>query len=273
MDADSRHQLKQNELVEFLSQFRHPDRNTLATIGVVLAVVLGYVGWRAWGYFSLTSREHAWEHVAQITGDPNNISVQAQLREAAAQAGPAGDLARIRLATALLTQAADDGDLAASGKAGAEVAKLMQPMVDRPDVPTALAGSATMLLAQALEAQRDLDGARKYYQALVSNGSRFAGYPVQDAARVQLTSLDTLKREVVFLPGAAPQPRPGPEAMGPPAPGSIPPGLGGMQGLPPGMIMPPGAEGPGMPPGMMPPGVEGPGMPPGMLPPGFPDEQ
>ena len=66
MDAESRHDLKKNELAEMLSKFRFftSDTGRYITLGL-LAVVVLFVGYRVWRWNSVRVGEESWSAIME----------------------------------------------------------------------------------------------------------------------------------------------------------------------------------------------------------------
>lgn len=203
MDADTRHQLKTNELAEWLGSISLSDRRTLLWIGILLVIVLGYAAWRvnAWQKQSLLDQQ--WATLAQVSAELTQPTSETfdRARQLITEARDPtlAMLARLRLASALIREAGanpDDPYLT-------EAASLLETIAGDPSVPPQIRAGALYELGTVHETRRELDAARKCYQQLLDEKA-FAGIPYVDLARQRLATLDDLARPVEFLPGQPP---------------------------------------------------------------------
>ena len=238
MDADTRHDLKKNELAEALSQLHNLANPTTryTLMGLALIVAL-FIGWKAWGY----TRQQAMERASQRLG-----AIQAVLagNEADKKVAAVSDLrtliddtfhpgvagaARLLLARVLTDEAVEKPDRRQA--ALTETVDILQKIISRADTPASIEAAATFALATnceslaALEAsarQSRLSQAAELYEKLKQD-PRFKGSPYVDLAAERLQTIDQLKTPIVFTPGqppAPPQP-PGQQVMGPSATPSV----------------------------------------------------
>ena len=203
MDAETRHQLKTNELAEWLSSISLSDRRTQLWIGILLIVVLGYTAWRVNAWQKQTLLDQQWATLAQVSAELTQPTSETFDRARQlirdAKDPTLAMLARLRLASALIREAganADDPYLT-------EAASLLQTIVDDPSVPAQIRAAALYELGTVHETRRELDAARKCYQQLIDEKA-FAGIPYVDLARGRLDSLDELAEPIQFLPGEPP---------------------------------------------------------------------
>ena len=67
MDADTRHQLKQNELAEALGRLRDWDNpSTRYTLMGLLVIVVLFASWKWFGYTHRRGAEQSWERLANL---------------------------------------------------------------------------------------------------------------------------------------------------------------------------------------------------------------
>lgn len=204
MDADTRHQLKSNELAEFFAraaEFR--DRRVNAVVIALIALLALYAGYRFWDWRTGVAAENAWARLGAVgstdpsLGDAPLDSLRKVIEDGAPPAVEA--MARLRLANALLARglAGDSGRLA-------EAALQLEAILGG-DAPALLRAAAMFQLANVLESQRDFGRARETYQKLASDPA-FIGSPFIRLAAERLTSLDSLPVTIELRPGLPPPP-------------------------------------------------------------------
>ncbi|MEP0848119.1 MAG: hypothetical protein HRF50_15015 [Phycisphaerae bacterium] len=204
MDADTRHQLKSNELAEFFAraaEFR--DRRVNAVAIAVVALVVLYAGYKFWNWRTGVAAETAWARLGAVgsidpsLGDAPLDSLRKVIEDGAPPAVEA--MARLRLANALLARgiAGDSGRL---GEAALQLEALLGS-----DAPALLRAAATFQLANVLESQRDFARAKETYQRLASDPA-FIGSPFIRLAAERLESLDSLPVSIEMRPGLPPPP-------------------------------------------------------------------
>ncbi len=203
MDAETRHQLKTNELAEWLSSLSLSDRRTQLWIGILLIVVLAYTAWRVNRWQRQTLLDQQWATLAQVSAEltqPTQETFDRARRLIAEAKDPTlAMLARLRLASALVREAgsnADDPYLT-------EAASLLETIVKDTSAPAQIRAAALFELGTVHETRRELDAARTCYQQLLDEKA-FAGIPYVDLARQRLETLDEIARAVQFLPGMPP---------------------------------------------------------------------
>ena len=203
MDADTRHQLKTNELAEWLSSISLSDRRTLLWIGVLLVIALGYAAWRVNAWQRQTLLDQQWATLAQVSAElaqPTNETFdRARQLIVEAKDPTLAMLARLRLASALIREAGANADDPYLTEAGS----LLETIVNDASVPPQIRAGALYELGTVHETRRELDAARKCYQQLLDEPA-FAGIPYVELARGRLETLDDLSRPVEFLPGQPP---------------------------------------------------------------------
>lgn len=220
MDADTRHQLKHNELADALRRLRdlnNPQtRYMLLALAALLVLVLG---WRGWRY----SREQALESASQrlaraetsLQGDAAARAAGiAEVRALIAEVSHPGLLAaaRLQLARGLVNEAHDTPERRAA--ALTEAATAYEQVVNAPDSAAPFAAAARFGLASTFESlaavENDpalLEKARAAYEALLDD-PRAIGSPFVQAAKDRLASLDKLDLTIAFAAGEPPTPLP-----------------------------------------------------------------
>lgn len=216
MDADTRHQLKQNELAEALSALRDwnnpTTRYTLLVLGVALLAV---IGWKVWRYSQARAEEHAWQQLGAIeqrfsaTDDTQSAAAATELEALIKDTSNAavGAAARLRLAEHQIETALRKPEVRPESFAAA-IATL-KPLAEAKDVPPSLAAPAMFALATAYESTREFDQAAALYEQL-RDEARFRGNPLAVLAADRRATLDDIRTQVAFIPGAPPTAPPPP---------------------------------------------------------------
>jgi hypothetical protein len=215
MDADTRHQLKQNELAEALRKLvAFSDRRTTAWIVVILVIALAYCVYKFWGW----RQEVQLIEVAQALTKVNAADASmgdaplAQLRQLIGENRQPGlvALARLKLAGGLEARGKDADGAAKLAEAEAQYREI----IGMSDALLAVKAPALYRLGIICESKRDFEQARELYTTLSRNPS-YQGSPFVGLAETRVERLDELAVPVVFEPGMNPAPPPEPAA--PPA--------------------------------------------------------
>jgi predicted negative regulator of RcsB-dependent stress response len=225
MDADKRHELKQNELAQALARLRSFGSETQTRYWLLAAVVIvvAVAGYFAWGNMRKTRAATRWMELATASstlGTDTDAGLEQLHGLIASTSDPvlAAD-ARIRVAAVLRDEA--DADPEKYEQCHTAAIAELRPAIDDPKVPAPLVATATYALAISLESLRKFDEAAAAYQTLV-NKPRFAGSPLVGLAASRLSSLAELRIPVWFEPGMPPPP-PRPESRPTTAPPPPPP--------------------------------------------------
>jgi tetratricopeptide (TPR) repeat protein len=227
MDADTRHQLKQNELAQALGKIRTlGDRQLIGWIAVLVVIAASYAGYRMYTGAKVAALDGGWAQLANAGSvfnplDPSDSD--AQLRAIIADQSHPTLLssARLTLAQTLVRAALNDTQRREILLEEAE--SLLRQIIDDPAAPGSLAAAATYAIGSVYESLGQFEQAKTSYADLADN-ARFAGSPFVSIAAERRDSVDELaKTKVVFEPGdPPPPPKPvvplGPELpFGPPA--------------------------------------------------------
>lgn len=215
MDADTRHQLRQNELAEALSKiWDFSDRRSLTWLGVIVVIALAYVGYKYWGWRQQTNLIQAERALSSLNpADPSlgNAPLD-QLRRLIAENSDPGLLGRARL---LLAQGLEARGLGPDGAERLQQAeRVYQEILAMPQAPAVVKAPAKYRLGILYETRRDFEAARETYTSL-STDSGFAGSPFTGLAEARLESLDELAKQVTFEAGVRPLSTEEPEAPAP----------------------------------------------------------
>ncbi len=231
MDADTRHQLKQNELAEMLTRLRdwNNPQTRYAALGIALVLVLAVAAY-AWYRGHQRNLAAGWQQLSNLSNEgllspvDKLPPVQDQLRTLIGDASnPAlASAARLTLARTYMVQGLEDKTQ--RPQAFEAAAKLLEQITGDAQLAPTLRAPAALLLGSAYESLQQPDKAKEIYTKLATD-SAFDGWPAKTIAAERLTTMADAEANVTFLPGAAPpptQPAPAPLTMGPPAPESAP---------------------------------------------------
>ena len=229
MDADHRHELKQNDLEEFLTHFKDfwAKWGNAITIAV-LVVVLAFTGYRLWSVRQDTARQTALTELATAdspkalmslardASDPA-VSTLAYLRAADRIVHDLALPPEARQPAAASPDAAPPAaePISAEDKARQldEAAAVYQQVIKQAPHPV-YAYNAKLGLATVLEFQGKWEDAAKTYDALATEAA--ATHPgIAGQARARRAMLDRVQVPVLF----APEPPPAPAPALVPAPG------------------------------------------------------
>ena len=219
MDAETRHELKRNELADAIEKLpRLNDPRVQWAIAGVVVVIVAIVAWNVWRYNRDVALSSAW--YALVTASASDDAV-AKLESLLASSTDARFEAacRVRLAQALLDRA--DSEPAQHRAAWERVAEVLE-RVDR-DSPPAVLGPALFMLATVQESLGRVSEAEQNYRLLAE--PRFDGSPYQTQAGERQNSVDEVQVRLELQPGSAP---PEPELVGPPELPRMPVGMSGM---------------------------------------------
>ena len=219
MDADTRHQLKQNELAEALARIRDfSDRRTLTWLGVILLIALAYAGYKYWRWRQEAQMVSAFEALASVNAvdTSRGDAPLAQLRQLITDSSDPGlvSLSRLQLARGLESRGRTAEGAAKLAEAEAEYRAILAT----PEAPNLVKAAAVYRLGIMYETRRDFAKARESHTMLTAD-QRFAGSPFVDLAAARLELLDKLAVSIKFEPGFKPLPpaEPTSQAALPPA--------------------------------------------------------
>jgi hypothetical protein len=212
MDADTRRQLKTNELADALASLKDlKSPRFLYAAGAVVVVAIAVLAWFGWRYSQRLAAERDWDRLERVvlglSETDANVAAGAQneLRAMLQEKLPPSVLgyARIELARSRVEQgfAQPSERPAAFG----EAAKVLEQVRSDPESTPLLQAEATFLLASTYESMRQFEGAKELYQSLTQD-TRYAGSPYKALADFRLADLDKLARPVAFVPGDPPPP-------------------------------------------------------------------
>ncbi len=218
MDADTRHQLKTNELSELIERLRDFNNPYVKyPLTAIAAILVGWIGWSSYSYFSHRGVELAWQKLAEIEKqlDPNTPGYAGAVQQLSdfakntsqptIRAATRLHLARIRFDEAVKMPAEREAKLS-------EAKALLTEVRSSSQTPIAMDAAAAFALASTYESLAELgdratrlDEARKLYEELTTQ-PRFVGSPFLAMAKERLTTIDLLKPAIALTPGDAPAP-------------------------------------------------------------------
>ncbi len=208
MDADTRHQLKQNELAEALGKMRDlTNRETLMWVALIVLIVLVYAAYKYRAYARVSAEAAACQQLRGLTqqvADPTmGDAPLAKLRDLIArQAGsPLEGLARLQLGEGLEARGKREGGEPMLQQAVQEY----QAVLKLGTASSAVKAAAAYRLGMVYESLRQFDQARSAYESVTRNPA-YAGTPYPELAAQRLDKLDEFAKPVKFLPGVKPLP-------------------------------------------------------------------
>ncbi|MBL8877704.1 MAG: hypothetical protein JNG88_01185 [Phycisphaerales bacterium] len=213
MDADTRHELQQNELGQLLSRLKNLSaREILTYLGTIVVVILIVVGYRTWQSSILTAKSAAWNDLITAgapkpTADGSDVEipdrVEALRSYMQTHAEPAAlAAARLRLARALIDKAG--GDSAERQLLLDEALKHLDALRTDENAAPALRAAAMLLAGTAYETRRDAAKAREMYQRFET--PEYASSAFAEIAKKRIETLDQIETQVAFAPGSTPPP-------------------------------------------------------------------
>ncbi len=209
MDSEHRHELKENDLAEFLTNFGQWWSNYGMMLSVVvLAAVAIIVGKTVMDANAAAKKEQAWADLAGSTS-PESYSLVAQLHTDPAVRA-LGNLRAADLVTTGPTLPQTDNTQTDQPDAAIEftekqAADMYKQVIDDEAAHTVYKLNARLGLAAIAENSSDWDQAKNQYQQTIDQaGTAYAALATH--ARKRLELLDKLTLPVVFAP-EAPKPR------------------------------------------------------------------
>ncbi len=224
MDADTRHQLKQNELAEFLGRLRDlNDPRFRYTIAVVVVAVIAIAAWQLVKFQQRHAQEESWRRLTDLavatgTTDPTELATATDGLRAFVQetSDPAlAGYARLQLARLRYDQAFNDPQQRPAGFE--EAAALLEEITGTPGMPPKVAAAALFLLATTHESLGQADAAATLYERLASE-EQYSGAGFAKVVDERLEDIDELRTPIVFEPGDPPS---AVQPLTPATPGSI----------------------------------------------------
>ncbi len=210
MDAETRHQLKQNELAGTLDKLREmKDPKYRYTVLGLIALLVAVVVWNAVSSSRAHAAEKASARLFEVTtalavADEDGAAIARENMQAYVDevSDPAlGGYARLSLAGALISDALKNPDQRPAAFENA--AALLTEITTNTRTPGPLAAAARFSLATTYESLRQPEKARELYQDLTTD-DRFRGSPFELRAFERLNSMDVLEVAVHFEPGDPP---------------------------------------------------------------------
>lgn len=223
MDAEHRHELKENDLAEFLANIGPwwaKYGNRLLAVVLALAVGLAAIRWvqsdratareQAWRDLADTTSPDGYRAVAQSHADPS-VQALAYLRGAdlllARASAPRQDQAKTQPAPATdgsTPPAPDETDTSVDLE---NAALMYQQVLDNAQAHTIFKLNARLGLAAVAENRSDWSQAKRQYDEIIDEAAGGHG-AIAHRARTRSAMLDQLKKPVAFRIDPAPTPSP-----------------------------------------------------------------
>lgn len=213
MDSQERHDLKQNDLQEFLTHFKEWwDKHGTTILLAMIVVILGFYGWRWYSTKDVKAKQAAWSAV-QLASTPEGLQDAAALH---ADVRGAWGRAMLDAADALASQANLGIEPSAAGQPGQEIAltpeqrqrkrqlaaDIYQRVIDQGEGLFAI--NARFGLAAIHESLGEFDKAAAQYGEIQRQAAAWPNI-VRQAER-QAARLESLRQPIEFRPAPAPQP-------------------------------------------------------------------
>ena len=216
MDAERRHELKENALATTLVRvWEQLDRYStpLAIALAAVAVIVG--GYRLWTWNSALKIEQGWAQLMDV-GPASESDSQGNvdsLREIGSRnLHPTLDAAvHLRVASELTR-----GVAGRSAERIFEAVRELEEVTNAAGAPAPIRAAAEFRLATLFETLGKFEDAQQRYRNLTEN-PEFAGSPFQDLSNERLTSLDTIRKPVEMIAGLPPAASQPDEAIDPSA--------------------------------------------------------
>jgi len=200
MDADHRHELRDNDLMEFILDFKvFLDKwgNTIMWTALIAASVFATV--RLYNYRKQQQHEAAWSDLAQSSAPAVLVKIASEYSDPAVKALAYLSAGDIRLAEAAHPPAEGEEpvDANAPEKAAATYRQALE--AGKGETGTLYRLNAMLGLATAYEQQQQWDKARTQYQQVVKEADdRYTR--IAALAKANLALLDQLQTPIVFGP-------------------------------------------------------------------------
>ncbi len=195
MDAKERHELKDNDLAEFLENFgAFWDKQGNKISAIILIVVVGWFGYRYYNTTQVNRHESAWADLADTNTPPG---YRERAKENAGNIGLA-NLALLRGAEAFHKQAINpDSDMISSTDSLDSAVAMYKQVLDS-DVDPVFLANAAVGLANVEETRGDFASAKSYWTQAqqIAESNRLDSIAAQ--ARIRLTMLDDLAKPIIF---------------------------------------------------------------------------
>ena len=237
MKSEHRHELKTNELAQWLSDLPQWSKDNLGTIIIVIAAIVFVAGFFGWKSISQNVRTGEHEEFTNMIEGISLTKTEIASQQSASQisnivtlgrqADDMEDFARKRtqnknMAALALVKAADAirSELQYRDETLSQkdiIAKITEAKKDYSDAIAKSPSNNTIMALAAFglglcaEDIGDFNEASKIYNNILKD-DRFAGTVVVNKAKLRLNTMDDYKQEIVFLP-APPKPAPDPNSL------------------------------------------------------------
>ncbi|MEX0655013.1 MAG: hypothetical protein WD534_00520 [Phycisphaeraceae bacterium] len=217
MDSEERHELKENDLAEFFSNFGHWWENYGNVVLLVLVIAAGsFAGYRLYSAWSTEAHEMAFADLAATTTAAGYSDIAEEHRHPTVQA-----LAYLRGGDAAMDQAvrpretaeaedtSEEADAAGMSRAQAlDRAEAMYRRAQETARQPVFRVNALLGLAQVAETRGQWDQATRYYQQAEEAAAAAELPGLANQARQRHALVERLQQPVVFAPASAAPPMP-----------------------------------------------------------------
>jgi len=211
MDSEHRHELKENDLAEFLAHFgQWWSKHGNIMLTVILVGVVGFTAKRWINAHAIETKQKAWRDLADTTSPDGYRAVAVSYRDPAVRA-----LAYLRGADQLLANATvpqdDQPDEQTTSNSNTNhtnpvqdldsAASMYQQIVRDDQAHLVYKLNAQLGLAAIAESRKNWDQARQHYNAIINQpDAQYAA--IAQRARTRAALLDRLQKPVVFGPNS-----------------------------------------------------------------------
>ncbi|NBC10184.1 MAG: tetratricopeptide repeat protein, partial [Planctomycetes bacterium] len=204
MQSEERHELKQNDLQEFLANFGEFWKQWGNSILIVITLaVIGFAGYRIYNTRMQTRYENTWADLALTSSPASFAELGESLPYPAARAVANLNGADLYLQEATNPSPAEAGTLSSEEKLN-RAEQLYQAALDE-DVHEALRLNALVGLAEVAVARQQFDAATEQFEQIAERAGE--AYPVHAGiARQRLNDMDRLRNPVPLAEDPAPTP-------------------------------------------------------------------
>jgi len=219
MQSEERHELKQNDLQEFLANFGEFWKQWGNSILIVITIaVIAFAGYRIYTTRMQTRDENTWADLALTSSPASFAELGKQLPYPAARA-----VANLNGADLYLQEATDPAPAEAGAMPAEEklsrAEQLYRAVLDE-EVHEALHLNALLGLAEVTVARQQFDEATQQFEQITARAGE--AYPVHAGiAEQRLADMERLRNPVPLAEDPEPTPQPSPDGPAPPLPPMI----------------------------------------------------
>jgi len=201
MDAEHRHELKENDLAQFITNFgQWWSKHGLSTSIVLLVVLAGFAGWQITGAMRQRRHEQVWSQLTTTSSPDVLRRLAGEFSDPTARAlANLWGAARYNLQVSL-PGAQDATTTAEAGFEGLDHAdRMLAGVLEDPQVPELIKLNAMLTQAAVQENRRDFDAAGRIYEKIEQRvGPGYESFRQRAGRRRKL--LEKLRVPVVYGP-------------------------------------------------------------------------